>query len=137
MLAGLPNAPSVYSPTKNPDLAKKRQSAVLNAMVKYGYLDQAVQDDQVFRQIFRKIRRSFPAAQKSRQTVRIWIHGAPPLCLRQRQQDDRQRFHRVAEQFLDVVHGISPSERFASIIHDAEHFIKGRDIAPRRRMYPL
>ncbi len=38
MLAGLPNAPSVYSPTKNPDLAKKRQSSVLNAMVKYGYI---------------------------------------------------------------------------------------------------
>lgn len=35
MLAGLPNAPSVYSPTKNPKLAHKRQEAVLKAMVKY------------------------------------------------------------------------------------------------------
>ena len=35
LLAGLPNAPSVYSPTKNPELAHKRQEAVLRAMVKY------------------------------------------------------------------------------------------------------
>ena len=34
MLAGIPNAPSVYSPHKNPDLAKKRQEKVLDAMVK-------------------------------------------------------------------------------------------------------
>lgn len=45
MLAGLPNAPSVYSPTKNPDLAKKRQSAVLNAMVKYGYITTEQKDE--------------------------------------------------------------------------------------------
>ena len=38
LLAGLPNAPSVYAPNKNPDLAKKRQSAVLNAMLKYNYI---------------------------------------------------------------------------------------------------
>lgn len=37
MLAGVPNAPSVYAPTVNPDLAKKRQEHVLNKMVKYGY----------------------------------------------------------------------------------------------------
>lgn len=40
MLAGVPNAPSVYSPTVNPDLAKKRQSHVLNRMVEYGYITQ-------------------------------------------------------------------------------------------------
>ncbi len=40
MLAGVPNAPSVYSPTVNPDLAKKRQKHVLNRMVEYGYLTQ-------------------------------------------------------------------------------------------------
>ncbi|MCI8443974.1 MAG: transglycosylase domain-containing protein [Clostridia bacterium] len=40
MLAGVPNAPSVYSPTVNPDLAKKRQSHVLNKMVEYGYITQ-------------------------------------------------------------------------------------------------
>ncbi len=40
MLAGIPNAPSVYSPTVNPDLAKKRQEHVLNKMVEYGYISQ-------------------------------------------------------------------------------------------------
>lgn len=34
MLAGIPNAPSVYAPTKNSDLAQKRQEHVLNRMVK-------------------------------------------------------------------------------------------------------
>ena len=38
MLAGIPNAPSVYAPTKNPELAKQRQEQVLNKMVKYKYL---------------------------------------------------------------------------------------------------
>ncbi len=38
MLAGIPNAPSVYSPNANPDLDIKRQEKVLNSMVKYGYL---------------------------------------------------------------------------------------------------
>lgn len=40
LLAGIPNAPSVYAPTKNPDLAKRRQSAVLSAMVKYEYISE-------------------------------------------------------------------------------------------------
>lgn len=40
LLAGIPNAPSVYSPTKNINLAKKRQSAVLSAMVKYEYISE-------------------------------------------------------------------------------------------------
>ena len=38
LLAGVPNAPSVYAPTKNPELAKQRQAQVLNKMVKYKYL---------------------------------------------------------------------------------------------------
>ena len=38
MLAGIPNAPSVYSPNVNPDLAKKRQQHVLSKMVEYGYI---------------------------------------------------------------------------------------------------
>lgn len=38
MLAGVPNAPSVYSPNVNPDLAKKRQQHVLSKMVEYGYI---------------------------------------------------------------------------------------------------
>lgn len=38
MLAGIPNAPSVYAPTINPDLSKKRQYHVLNTMLEYGYI---------------------------------------------------------------------------------------------------
>ena len=38
MLAGIPNAPSVYSPSVNPDLAKSRQYHVLNKMLEYGYI---------------------------------------------------------------------------------------------------
>ena len=41
MLAGIPNAPSIYSPNVNPELAKKRQQKVLGAMVKYGYISKA------------------------------------------------------------------------------------------------
>ena len=40
MLAGVPNAPSVYSPTVNPDLAKERQEHVLDKMLEYGYITQ-------------------------------------------------------------------------------------------------
>ena len=40
MLAGIPNAPSVYSPTQNPDLTKSRQKKVIQSMVKYGYLSE-------------------------------------------------------------------------------------------------
>ena len=38
LLAGIPNAPSVYAPTKNPDLAYQRQRQVLSQMVKYGVI---------------------------------------------------------------------------------------------------
>ena len=38
MLAGIPNAPSVYAPTKNPDLASQRQRQVLERMVEYEYI---------------------------------------------------------------------------------------------------
>lgn len=44
MLAGIPNAPSVYTPTVNPDLAKQRQKQVLDKMVKYKYLTQEEAD---------------------------------------------------------------------------------------------
>lgn len=44
MLAGIPNAPSVYAPTVNLDLAKKRQAHVLNKMVEYGYITQEEAD---------------------------------------------------------------------------------------------
>lgn len=39
MLAGIPNAPSVYAPTKNPKLAKQRQRQVLDKMVEYGKMN--------------------------------------------------------------------------------------------------
>ncbi len=35
LLAGIPNAPSVYAPTKNPDLAKQRQRQVLDKMIEH------------------------------------------------------------------------------------------------------
>ncbi len=38
MLAGLPQAPSLYDPLINLKLAKERQLQVLNALAKYGYL---------------------------------------------------------------------------------------------------
>ena len=41
MLAGVPNAPSIYAPTVNPELAKQRQKIVLNCMVKYGYISES------------------------------------------------------------------------------------------------
>lgn len=44
MLAGVPNAPSLYAPTVNLTLAKKRQAHVLNSMVEYGYITQSEAD---------------------------------------------------------------------------------------------
>lgn len=40
LLAGVPNAPSVYAPTVNMDLCKSRQSKVISSMVKYNYINQ-------------------------------------------------------------------------------------------------
>lgn len=39
LIAGVPNAPSVYAPTKNLDLTKQRQKQVINKMIEYGYLN--------------------------------------------------------------------------------------------------
>ncbi len=39
LLAGIPNAPSVYALSENPKLAMQRQKQVLSKMVKYGYID--------------------------------------------------------------------------------------------------
>jgi len=41
LLAGIPNAPSVYAPTANPELAAQRQQQVLNDMVRWGFLTRA------------------------------------------------------------------------------------------------
>lgn len=40
MMAGIPNAPSVYAPTVNSDLTRSRQEKVISSMVEYGYLTQ-------------------------------------------------------------------------------------------------
>lgn len=45
MLAGIPNAPSVYAPTHNLELAKQRQKQVLAKMVEYEYLSQEKADN--------------------------------------------------------------------------------------------
>ncbi len=45
LLAGIPNAPSVYSPNVNPELSKQRQAKVIRSMVKYGYLTQEKADE--------------------------------------------------------------------------------------------
>ena len=44
ILAGIPNAPSVYSLKNNPDLAKKRQITVVEAMVSEDYITQEEAD---------------------------------------------------------------------------------------------
>lgn len=41
LLAGIPNAPSVYSPKVNPELSHERQEKVLSSMIDCGYIDQA------------------------------------------------------------------------------------------------
>ena len=45
MLAGVPNAPSVYAPTVNSDLTRNRQEKVISSMVKYGYLSESDQSN--------------------------------------------------------------------------------------------
>ena len=38
LLAGIPNAPSVYAPTVNPELAKQRLRQVIKKMIANNYL---------------------------------------------------------------------------------------------------
>ena len=45
MLAGLPNAPSLYSPYVDFKMAKKRQITVLDAMVRRGFIDERTAED--------------------------------------------------------------------------------------------
>ena len=44
LLAGIPNAPSVYAPTKNPELSRQRQAQKKKKMLKQGYLTQEEAD---------------------------------------------------------------------------------------------
>lgn len=45
MMAGIPNAPSVYAPTANKKLCKERQKKVISSMVRYGYITQETADN--------------------------------------------------------------------------------------------
>lgn len=47
MLAGVPNAPSAYAPTKSFSLATSRQKKVLRSMVEYGYISQEESDEAI------------------------------------------------------------------------------------------
>ncbi|MCI9063747.1 MAG: glycosyl transferase, partial [Clostridia bacterium] len=49
MLAGIPNAPAVYSLSKNPELTKQRQKQVINKMIEYKYLTED-QADKILKQ---------------------------------------------------------------------------------------
>lgn len=52
MLAGLPNAPSLYSPYVDFMMAKKRQFIVLDAMVNCGYIDKTMAEDAKIKPIY-------------------------------------------------------------------------------------
>lgn len=52
MLAGLPNAPSLYSPYVDFMMAKKRQFVVLDAMVRAGYIDKTIAEDAKIKPIY-------------------------------------------------------------------------------------
>lgn len=45
MLAGIPNAPSVYNPKVSPKLARERQKQVIDKMIKYGKLSEGKADE--------------------------------------------------------------------------------------------
>ena len=45
MMAGVPNAPSVYAPTVNTELCKQRQNKVISSMVEYNYITQEQADN--------------------------------------------------------------------------------------------
>jgi penicillin-binding protein 1A len=44
LLAGMPNAPNVYSPTKDLQAAQNRRNQILNSMARYGYVTQKEAD---------------------------------------------------------------------------------------------
>ena len=52
MLAGLPNAPSLYSPYVDFMMAKKRQFVVIDAMVRCGYIDEATAESAKIKPIY-------------------------------------------------------------------------------------
>lgn len=52
MLAGLPNAPSLYSPYVDFIMAKKRQFVVLDAMVRTGYITKDIAEDAKIKPVY-------------------------------------------------------------------------------------
>ncbi len=58
MLAGLPQAPSKYSPFRHPDRAKRRQIYVLKRMVEEGYIDNVQATEAINTQLDIKPRRN-------------------------------------------------------------------------------
>lgn len=52
MLAGLPNAPSLYSPYVDFMMAKKRQFIVIDAMVRAGYIDESTAESAKIKPIY-------------------------------------------------------------------------------------
>lgn len=51
MLAGIPNAPSLYNPIQNKNLAIERQRQVINKMIKYGNLDK-VEAEKIIKKLY-------------------------------------------------------------------------------------
>ena len=45
MLAGIPNAPSVYSLDVNPELARQRMAQGIKQMIKCGYIDENAENE--------------------------------------------------------------------------------------------
>ena len=52
MLAGTPNAPSLYSPYVDFMLAKKRQIIVIDAMTRCGYIDESTAESAKIKPIY-------------------------------------------------------------------------------------
>jgi len=51
LLAGLPQAPSIYSPLYNPDLALKRRNNVLKAMYQNKYIDKTTYEKEIKKEV--------------------------------------------------------------------------------------
>ena len=45
MMAGIPNAPSIYSPTVNSDLTRSRQEKVISTMIENNYISDSDAND--------------------------------------------------------------------------------------------
>jgi len=67
LLAGLPKAPSKYSPYQNPKLARKRQRFVIQRMIEEGYITRSQADDALNRNLILKPKRN----------KNLWV--GPPL----------------------------------------------------------